>query len=93
MPVACTMTALYMQLYTFSGTTGANSITVTLYKNRAATAMKVNAINPAAGLFLATPVSDTTHTVPVAIGDTLSYGVTQTDNVPIVRIAVGMRCQ
>jgi hypothetical protein len=93
MPIDCTMTALYMQLYTFSGTASTDSITVTLYKNRVATAMTVNATNPAAGSYLATPVSDTTHTVPVSMGDTVSYGVTQTNNTPIVRIAVGMRCQ
>jgi hypothetical protein len=92
MPIACTISALHLKLFGISGTTGADTITVTLFKNRVATAMTVTATNPAAGTF-GTLVSDTVNTVSVAVGDTLSLGYTQTDNVPFVRISVGTRCQ
>ena len=92
MATACTMTGLHMRLYGVAGTAGIDTVTVTVYKNRAATAMTVNATNPAANTFQAL-ASDTINTVPFAVGDTISLGITQTSGAPALRIAIGMRCQ
>ena len=51
MPIACTMSGLHMRLYGVAGTAGIDTISVTVYKNRAATAMTVSAVNPAANTF------------------------------------------
>jgi len=89
MPVACTVTSLNLRLDAI--TAGANSVTVTLYKNGVATAMTASAsVSTAPATVTA---SDTLHTVSVAAGDSLSIGYTQTNNVPICRIGVATRCQ
>jgi hypothetical protein len=89
MPVACTVTSLTLRLDAV--TSGANMVTVTLYKNGAATAMTANAAVSTAGTTVI--VSDTIHTISVAPGDSLSLGYVQTNNVPIARIGVSTRCQ
>jgi hypothetical protein len=89
MPVACTMTSLILRLD--ATTTGNNSVTATLYKNGSATSMTATAVVTTAGNTVI--ASDTTHTVPVAVGDSLSIGYVQTNSVPICRIGVSTRAQ
>lgn len=89
MPVACSVTALTLRLDAI--TAGANTVTVTLYKNGAATSMTASATISAAGSTVT--ASDTTHTVPVAAGDSLSIGYVQSNFAPIARIGVATRCQ
>ena len=89
MPVACTFTSLFVSLYGSSGA-ASNTVTVTLFRNRVATNMTCTAISSTGSVVTCT---DTTHPVAVAVGDTMSLGYNQTNNVPIVRIGVGTRCQ
>ena len=89
MPVAGTFTALNLRLDAI--TAGANKVTVTLYTNGVATAMTASASLSTAGTFVIS--SDTTHTVSVAVGDSLSLGYVQTNSAPIARIGVSTRFQ
>jgi hypothetical protein len=89
MPVALTITSLILRVDAL--TAGANTVTVTLYKNGAATAMTATASVSTAGATVI--ASDTTHPVAVAVGDSLSIGYVQTNNVPIARIGVSTRAQ
>jgi hypothetical protein len=91
MPISCTFTGLTLSLFGISGAVGADTVTVTLFKNHLATAMTVSATNPAAGTFQT--ASDTVNTVVVAVGDMISIGYTQSNNAPAVRMGVGTRCQ
>jgi hypothetical protein len=89
MPVAGTITALNLRLDGI--TAGANTVTVTIYKNGTATAMTATANISAAGATVT--ASDTTHTVAVAAGDSLSIGYVQSNSAPIDRIGVSTRFQ
>ena len=89
MPVNCTVTSLTLRLDGI--TSGANTVTVTLYKNGVATAMTASATIATAGATAI--VNDTTHTVSVVAGDSLSIGYVQSNNTPVCRIGVSTRCQ
>ena len=84
-----TFDKLLVTLYGSQGT-NTNTVTVTVYKNRANTGMTCSVQN-----FTGTYVSctDTTHTFSVVPGDAVALGYAQTDNVPVVRIGVGTHCQ
>jgi hypothetical protein len=90
MPVACTITSLTLRLDAINSA-GANLVTVTLYKNGSATTMTASAVVSTAGAFAI--ATDTTHTVSVAAGDSLSIGYVQSNNAEVVRIGVATRCQ
>lgn len=89
MPVALTLTSLNLRLDAI--TSGANSVTVTLYRNGSATAMTATANVTTAGTTVT--ATDTLHPVALAVGDSVSLGYVQTNNVPIVRIGVSTRGQ
>jgi hypothetical protein len=90
MPAACTFNALYVS-GTISASAGADTLTVTVFKNGVATALTT----AVAVSTLNTPVtsSDTAHSFSVAAGDTVALQVTQTSTTPVVRMNVSTRCQ
>jgi len=90
MPIACTFDRMYITAVGISGTAASDSLSVTLYKNGAATAMSLSFTNPAAGV--QSTISDTSHPVTAALGDIFSLGITQTNSTPILRVGVGTRC-
>jgi hypothetical protein len=90
MPVACTFDRLSVTLAAVSG--GAtDTVTVALVKNGTDTSMTCtvtssSSINGLTACSSATPIS-------TALGDIVGLHVTQTNSTPIVRIAIGTRCQ
>ena len=87
-PVACTMKALNLGVNNYYAT-APDTTTVTVYHNLNATSMTTSVTTDGS----AQGNSDTTHTFPVAAGDTISIGFEETSNSPYDRITIGIVCQ
>ena len=88
MPVACTFTTLSVSTFGSSG--GTALFTVNLTKNGVDQGLtcSVNSIQGAIA-----SCTDTSPTVAVAVGDIVGLKIFQTSGTPIVRLAIGTRCQ
>ena len=91
MPVACTFDTFHVTLY-HQSVAGTDDITVTLVKNGVDTGLGCTATSSAT-VGAVTSCSDTSPTVSAAVGDIMAFHFSQTNFTPIVRIAVGTRCQ
>ena len=89
MPVACTFDRLSVSLYAVTGG-NADTIAVTLVKNGVDTGLSCSLASSAT----LGNISQCLATTPVAaaVGDIFALHVTQTDFTPVVRIAMGTRC-
>lgn len=86
--MACTMSALRVGVNNYF-TAAADTTTIAVYKNGAATAMtcSVNTNGNSAGC------QDTTHTFSVAAGDNISISFKENNAVPFDKITVQLVCQ
>ena len=92
-PYACTIDVLRLT-GTTSGGSGAATVTVTLYKNGAATSLSTSIVNSTTvGASVTSQDNDPSHAVSLAAGDTFAYYVTQTATTPVVRLATALRYQ
>jgi Collagen triple helix repeat (20 copies) len=89
MPVTCTFDRLAVTLAAISGGT-TDTVTVALVKNGTDTSMTCTATSSAT----VNALTSCSSTTPVAVvnGDILGLHFTQTNSTPIIRIAVGTRC-
>jgi Collagen triple helix repeat (20 copies). len=88
MPVACTMSALNVGVNNYS-TPGADTTTITVYKDGAATSMTCSVSTNGNGA----SCQDKTHTVSVAGGDAITTVFSETNINPFNRITVELVCQ
>ncbi|MDE1175683.1 MAG: DNRLRE domain-containing protein [Edaphobacter sp.] len=88
MPVACTMSALNVGVnnYNFAG---ADTTTLTVFKNSVATAMTCSVTTNANG----SSCQDRTHTFSVSGGDSISLVFSETNINPYNRVTVSLVCQ
>jgi hypothetical protein len=88
MPLACTMSALRVGVNNYS-LPGADTTTLTVYKNGAATAMTCSVTTNGNG----SSCQDQTHTFAVSGGDSISVVFAETNFNPLNRVTVGLVCQ
>ena len=87
-PVACTVSALNVGVNNYI-TAGADTTTITVYKNGVATPMTCSVSTNGN----ASSCQDTTHTFSVAGGDMLSLSFSETNINPFNKITIGLICQ
>ena len=88
MPLACTMSALNVGVNNFS-TAGADTTTLTVYKNGFATGMSCSVTTNGNG----SSCQDKTHTFAVSGGDSISVVFSESNITPFNRVTVGLVCQ
>jgi hypothetical protein len=88
-PSTCTMKALNLGVNNYGGSAGSDTTTVTVYLNGAATSMHTSVTT--AGTIAAS--SDTTHTLIVIGGDSISIGFKESNINPYNKVTVGLICQ
>ncbi len=88
MPVACTISALNVGVNNYYNS-GADTTTITIYKNQAATSMtcSVNTNGNSSGCH------DITHTFSVSAGDNISIAYVETNETPFNKVDVQLVCQ
>jgi hypothetical protein len=90
-PAACTFQKLYVKgLQQQGSAAGSDTINVTLYKNGVAQALTASVTVSSTAVVTGT---DLTHTVSVAAGDTVAWGMTQNNVAPTVIAIVSAACQ
>jgi hypothetical protein len=87
-PTVCTLSALKVIVNNFTAP-GSDTTTITVYQNRAATPMSCSVTTNGNK----NSCSDSTHPLPVALGDLLSIGFAETNVNPFNSITVSMTCQ
>jgi len=87
-PSPCTVTALNLGANNYY-TTAANTSTVVVYKNAAATSMTCSVTTNGDGA----SCSDTTHTFSVKGGDMVSLGFSESSILPYVKLSSMLICQ
>jgi hypothetical protein len=87
MPVACTFDRVVVNTFGVSG--GTTTFTVNFVKNGVDQALSCSVTNVVGGQV---QCSDTSHTVPVVLGDIVAWKIVQVSGTPIVRIGIGTRC-
>lgn len=88
MPMACTMSALNVGVNNYQ-TPGADTTTITVYKNGIATPMSCSVNTNGNG----SSCQDATHTFSVAGGDSITTVFTETNINPFNRVTVNLVCQ
>jgi hypothetical protein len=88
MPKACTMSALNLGVNNYS-VPGADTTTITVYKNGAATSMSCSVSTDANG----SSCQDATHTLSMVGGDTVTAVFTETNVNPYNVVTVNLVCQ
>ena len=86
---ACIVSALNVGAINFTAPTGADTVTLTVYKNSTATSMTCSTTVNNNG----SSCSDQTHTFTVAGGDILSLGYSETNVNPNVKVTTTLICQ
>jgi hypothetical protein len=87
-PVACTLSALNVAVNNFQ-TSVSDTTTITVYQNQLATSMHCSVATDGNK----SSCSDTTHTLSISAGDTLSIGFVETNDNPFNAITVQMQCE
>lgn len=88
MPIGCTMSALNVGVNNYFAA-GADTTTITVYKNQAATSMTCSVTTNGN----ASSCQDKTHTLSVAGGDSISLAFSETAGSPYNMITIGLVCQ
>jgi hypothetical protein len=88
MPMACTISALNVGVNNYQ-TPGADTTTITVYKNGAATSMSCSVNTNGNG----SSCQDATHTFSVMGGDTVTAVFTETNFNPFNLVTVNLVCQ
>lgn len=88
MPMACIMSALNVGVNNYQ-TPGADTTTMTVYKNGVATTMSCSVNTNGNG----SSCQDATHTFSVAGGDSISLVFSETNINPFNKITVSLVCQ
>jgi hypothetical protein len=91
MPGACTFNALYFNVAP-TASASAQAVSATLYKNGSSTALTCSA-SASGTVNTAATCSDTSNSVSVNAGDTVAWGISQTNTMPTFRFGVSGRCQ
>lgn len=88
-PSACTVSALNVGANNFAAPTGADTVTLTVYKNTTATSMTCSTTVNNNGA----SCSDQAHTFTVAGGDILNLAYSETNVNPNVKVTTTLICQ
>jgi len=88
-PAPCIVVGLNVGVNNFSSPSGADTSTVTVYKNSVATAMSCSVTTDGNG----SSCSDSTHIFTVNGGDTLSLAFSETNINPFNKITTSLVCQ
>ena len=88
MPVACTINTLSVSLFGVSG--AADAFTVSLMKNGVEQNLTCSATSTTGAIRSCVATSPT---VAVVVGDIVGLKIVQNSGIPVVRIAIGTRCQ
>jgi len=88
MPMACTMSALNVGVNNYNAP-GADTTTLTVYKNGAVTAMSCSVTTNNNG----SSCQDKTHTFAVSGGDSISVAFSETNLAPFNKVVVNLVCQ
>ncbi|MEO6911258.1 MAG: hypothetical protein ABI158_10065 [Edaphobacter sp.] len=90
MPVACTISALNVGVNSYS-TPSADTTTMTVYKNGAATTMSCS-VTTNSGNSYRSSCQDATHTFSVAGGDSISVVFSENNTAPLNKVTVSLVC-